>query len=87
MNGRYVHVSFSLREEKERHIYSLKSVCFYEKQNTSTIFTCTSLIFFPFIFLSGSKEGWFVLKGFHCNKNHLTEAPVWGRTKEKVFLF
>lgn len=32
MNGRYVHVSSSWREEKEQHIYSLKSVCFYEKQ-------------------------------------------------------
>lgn len=31
MNERYVHVS-SLREEKEQHIYSLESVCFYEKQ-------------------------------------------------------
>lgn len=32
MNGSYVHVSASLREEKEQHIYSLEFVCFYEKQ-------------------------------------------------------
>ena len=32
MNGRYEHISSSWREEKEQHIYSLESVCFYEKQ-------------------------------------------------------
>lgn len=63
MNGRYVHVSSSWREEKERHIYSLKSVCFYEKQ-TPLQYLHVLWFFFPFIFLSCSKEGWFVLKGF-----------------------
>lgn len=32
--------------------------------------------FSPFIFLSCSKDGWFVLKGFHCNKKYLTRFPV-----------
>ena len=38
--------------------------------------------FFPFIFLSCSKEGWFVLKGFRYNKKYHTRFPVCVGTKE-----
>lgn len=82
MNGRYVHVSSSWREDQERHIYSLESVCFYEKQTPLQYLHVLLGFFFPFIFLSCSKEGWFVLKGFHCNKKYLTHFPVWEGTKK-----
>lgn len=86
MNGRYVHVSSSMSKETEQHIYSLESVCFYKKQTPLQylhVLLCF-FVFFPFIFFS-IKEGWFVLKGFHCNKKYLTHFPVWERTNKQEF--
>lgn len=39
------------------------------------------MYFFDFIFLYCSKEGLFVMKGFHCNNKYLTHFPVWEGTK------
>lgn len=65
----------------------LESVCFYEKQTPlQYLHELLWIFFFPFIFLFCSKEGWFVLKGFHCNKKYLTRVPVFeGGTKLKSF--
>lgn len=57
MNGRYVHVSSSWREEKEQHIYSSESVCFYEKQTPLQYLHVLLCFVFPFFlfFLSSSR--------------------------------
>lgn len=46
-------------EGKRKYIYSLESVCFYEKQ-TPLQYLHVLGFFFPFIFLFCSKEGWFL---------------------------
>lgn len=73
-------------ERKRNDIFTAWISVFLRETNTSTIFTWTSLnFFFPFIFLFCSKEGWFVLKGFHCNKKYLTRVPVSEGNKIKSF--
>lgn len=86
MNGRYVHVSSSWREEKERHIYSLNQCVSTRNKHLYNIYMNFFEFFFPFIFLFCSKEGWFVLKGFHCNKKYLTRVPVLEGNKIKSLL-
>lgn len=69
--------------ERKGNIYSLKSVCFYEKQTPLQYLHVLWFFFFLSSFLSCRTEGWFVLKGFHCNKNYLTHVPVWKGTREQ----
>lgn len=84
MNGRYVHVSSSWREEKERHIYSLESVCFYEKQ-TPLQYLHVLMFFFTLSFFCPVLKRVGLLKSFHCNKKYLTCFPVWEGIKLKGF--
>lgn len=81
MNGRYVHVSPHGERKEERHIYSLKSVCFYEKQTPLQYLHELLIFFFLSFFYVVVYKGWFVLKGFIATKKYFTHFPVWEGTK------
>lgn len=82
MTGSYVQ-DLLVERGKGTSYLQLRISVFLRETNTSTIFTLE--FFFVFIIFCYSKEGWFVLKGFRCNKKkYLTLFPVWeGRRKYK----
>lgn len=82
MNGRYVHVSSSWREEKERHIYSLESVCFYEKQTPLQYLHVLLWFFFLSSFCPVVKRVGLYWKAFIATRNILHILCL-GGNKEK----
>lgn len=79
MEGMYM---FPPHGERKRNIFTAWNQCVSTRnKHLYNIYIYFFEFFFPFIFLSCSKEGWFVLKGFHCNKKYLTQFPVWEGTK------
>lgn len=73
--------TFPPHGERKRTTYlQLEISVFLRETNTSTIFTCTSLLFFFLSsFVLDLKKGTFLMKGFHCNKKKK------GREENKEF--
>lgn len=83
MNGRYVHVSSSWREEKERHIYSLESVCFYEKQTPLQYLHVLLWFFFLSSFCPVVKRVGLYWKAFIATRNILHVLCLGGNKENK----
>lgn len=69
-------------ERKRNNIFTTWNLCVSTRNKHLYNIYMYFLVFFPFIFLSCSKESCFVLKGFHSNKKYLTYFPVWEGTKK-----
>ena len=71
-------------ERKRNNIFTAWNQCVSTRnKHLYNIYTDFFDFFFLFTFLSCSKEGMFVWKGFHCNKLYLTHFPVREGAKKK----
>lgn len=64
------------RERKRNNIFTAWNQCVSTRNKHLYNIYMYFWFFFSFHILSCNKEGWFVLKGFHCNKKYLTCLPV-----------